>query len=216
LGTIQNISSGAWDESYLYQMARLSYTLNYKYLLTATVRRDGFSGFARNKKTAIFPSVGVGWIINEEPFFNLSWVESLKLRASYGANGNLVSRYSSLSSLNTYPAYVFGDGGSSLFGQKVQTLANPNLTWETTTGINFGIDFSLFDNRLTGNLDYYHTTTNDLIFDVSMPKITGFDKITSNVGNVKNRGVEAAFNIEAIRRGAINWNIDFNISSNTN
>ena len=216
LATIQNIESAAWDESFLYQMVRLNYEFDYKYLITATLRRDGFSGFARNEKTALFPSVGVGWIVSEEGFADQPWLNNLKLRASYGTNGNLVDRYASLAVLNTYAAYVFGDGGSTVFGQQVQNLANPNLAWETTTGFNFGVDFSVLSNRLTGSVDYYRTTTNDLIFDVAIPEITGFNQITSNVGEVANRGIEIALNSQVLRSERFSWNLNVNLSSNNN
>ncbi len=216
LAAIQLIESEAWDESYLYQMARLNYEFDYKYLITATVRRDGFSGFARNEKTALFPSLGVGWIVSEEGFADQAWLNNLKLRGSYGTNGNLVDRYASLAVLNTYAAYVFGDGGSTLFGQEVTRLANPNLSWETTTGFNFGLDFSVLSNRLGGSIDYYRTTTNDLIFDVSIPEITGFEQITSNVGEVANRGIELAITSQPVRRNDFAWNLNFNLASNSN
>ncbi len=216
LAAIQTIESNAWDESYLYQMARLNYEFDYKYLITATVRRDGFSGFARNEKTALFPSIGVGWVLSEESFMDQPWLTNLKLRGSYGTNGNLVDRYASLAVLNTYAAYVFGDGGSTLFGQEVENLANPNLSWETTTGFNFGLDFSVLSNRITGSVDYYRTTTNDLIFDVAIPEITGFDQITSNVGEVANRGIEVAINSRVIQQGDFSWNLNVNLASNDN
>ncbi len=216
LAAIQNIYSDAWDESYLYQMARVNYEFAYKYLVTGTVRRDGFSGFAKNQKTALFPSIGIGWIVSEESFLPQGWIENLKLRASYGSNGNLVDRYASLARLSTFPAYVFGDGGSTVFGQQVQNLANPNLTWESTTGLNFGVDFSVLNNRFSGSIDYYNTTTNDLIFQVSLPEITGFNQIISNVGEVDNQGLEFLLNSKIVEKDDFNWNINFNISSNKN
>jgi len=216
LAAIQNIESEAWDESYLYQMARLNYEFDYKYLITATVRRDGFSGFAKNEKTALFPSLGVGWVISEEKFMDKMWLNNLKIRGSYGTNGNLVDRYASQAVLDTYAAYVFGDGGSTLFGQEVKNLANPNLSLETTTGFNFGLDFSVLSNRLGGSIDYYRTTTNDLIFDVSIPEITGFEQITSNVGEVANRGIELALNSQLVKSGDFAWNVNFNLAANRN
>ena len=216
LATIQTNESEAWDESFLYQMVRLNYEFNFKYQLTATLRRDGFSGFAANEKTAFFPSVGVGWVLSEEAFMDASWLNNLKIRASYGTNGNLVDRYASLAVLETYAAYVFGDGGTTLFGQQVTSLANPNLAWETTSGLNFGVDFSIFNSRITGNIDYYQTTTEDLIFDVAIPEITGFNQITSNVGEVINRGIELQVNATLIDREDFNWNLNANLASNHN
>jgi len=216
LGGIQLVNSSAWDESYLYQMGRINYKFKYKYLLTATLRRDGFSGFARNQKTALFPSVGLGWVISEEPFLNDEWINNLKLRFSYGTNGNLVGRYSSLARLSSFPAYVYGDGGSTLFGQEILNLANPNLSWETTTGANFGLDFTLVQNRISGTLDYYATTTSDLIFDVSIPQVTGFNQITTNVGEIENRGLELVLNTSPVSREDLQWNLTFNLATNNN
>ncbi len=216
LGTLQTISSGAWEESYLYQMARVNYEYNYKYLFTATIRRDGFSGFARNRKTALFPSVGVGWIASEESFLEYDWLNHLKFRISYGTNGNLVNRYASLARVSMFPAYVFGEGGSTLFGQQVTSMGNPNLSWETTAGLNFGIDFALLKSRLTGSLDFYKTTTNDLIYNVSLPQITGFGTITTNIGNVANKGGELTLNAKALDLKGFQWNINFNMAANRN
>ena len=215
LGTVQNIESGGWNESYLYQTARLKYDFKSKYHVTATVRRDGFSGFAKNEKFGLFPSIGLGWVLSEEPFFKNDDYY-FKLRLSYGSNGNLVDRYSSLAILNLYSAYVSGDGGSTLIGQKIDKLANPNLSWESTTGVNLGLDFSLIDNRIGGSIDYYDNTTNDLIFNVVIPEITGFGTITSNVGEVANSGFEMILNTTPVKANVLQWDLNFNISSNKN
>lgn len=132
---IQRISSSAWEEKYLYQMGRINYDFQDKYLLTATVRRDGFSGFSKNNKFGIFPSLGAAWVLSKESFLaDNNIVKFLKLRASYGVNGNLTSRYSSLARVSARAAsqYVFGDGASTVNGQQIVSLANPNLSWERT------------------------------------------------------------------------------------
>ena len=216
LGGVQQIQSSAWDESYLYQTVRLNYEYKMRYLLTATVRRDGFSGFAKNEKFGIFPSLGLGWIISEEDFMSNTSFDNLKIRASYGENGNLVDRYSSLAVLQSYSAYTFGDGGPSLFGQRITRLGNPNLGWETTTGINIGVDFSIMKSRFSGSVDYYATTTNDLIFDVAIPSLSGFDEITTNVGEVANRGLELFLNSQILEKGKFNWDLNFNFATNNN
>ncbi|WP_291371975.1 SusC/RagA family TonB-linked outer membrane protein [Cyclobacterium sp.] len=216
LGQLQLIQSSAWDESYLYQTARINYDFSEKYLITATVRRDGFSGFSENNKFGIFPSLGVGWVLSEEGFMDQSMFNYLKFRGSYGTNGNLTSRYSSLARVSLYPAYVFGEGGSTIFGQRVTTLSNADLSWETTTGYNFGFDFSLFDSRLTGTLDYYQNTTNDLLYSINIPEITGFNNISTNVGEIANRGVEFVLKGDVMNSGEFNWNANFNVSSNRN
>lgn len=214
--TIQRITSSAWQESYLYYMGRINYEYKYKYILTATLRQDGFSGFAENKKTALFPSIGFGWVLSQEDFLKVNAINLLKLRGSYGTNGNLVNRYSSLARTNIYPAYVFGDGSATAFGQQITTLANPNLSWETTTGFNFGLDFALLKNRISGSVDYYRTTTNNLIFNVNIPVVTGFNQIISNVGNIANRGVEFVINAKPITGKNLSWMTNFNLAANRN
>jgi TonB-linked SusC/RagA family outer membrane protein len=217
LATNRFIESDAWDESYLYQMARLNYEFNYRYLLTATIRRDGFSGFARNEKTVYFPSIGLGWVVSEEAFLSdVEAVNNLKFRVSYGKNGNLVNRYESLARLNIYPAYVFGDGGSTLFGQEPTEIENANLTWETTTGFNFGLDFAFLNNRISGSIDAYRTTTNDLIYELEIPSVVGVENTITNLGELQNRGIELALNTRPVETADFSWNLNFNISSNQN
>ncbi|UOG77323.1 TonB-dependent receptor (plasmid) [Hymenobacter tibetensis] len=216
-GNIQRTSSDAWDERLIGQMARLNYKFNNRYLLTATMRRDGFTGFATNKKYGLFPSAALGWIITDEPFFQYSAVNFLKLRAGYGSNGNLTSRYSSLSTVGPGVAYVFGDASTgSVFGQQVNSLANPNLKWESTRGINAGLDFVLLKNRLSGSLDYYNNKTNNLLFDVALTSITGFSTIRTNVGNVANQGMELSLTSVNVQTPAVKWSTTFNISGNRN
>lgn len=216
LGQLQLINSSAWDESYIYQTIRANYDFSSKYMVTATVRRDGFSGFSKNNKFGIFPSLGLGWVISEEDFLKESVINYLKFRGSYGTNGNLTNRYSSLARVSIYPAYVFGNGGSTVFGQTVNSLSNSNLAWETTTGFNFGFDFSFLQDRFSGTLDYYQNTTNDLLYNINIPEVTGFSSIATNVGEIANRGIEFVLKGDIIEKGDFNWNASFNIASNRN
>jgi TonB-dependent starch-binding outer membrane protein SusC len=198
-------------------MGRVNYKYNDKYLLTATVRRDGYSGFAENFKSAVFPTVALGWIISSEKFMaNVNAVNFLKLRAGYGVIGNQTQRYQSLSRVGTNSSYVFGDGGGTAFGQQVNSLENPNLKWEKTEGMNFGLDFTLLKNRLTGTLDYYNNNTRDLLFDVSIPSATGFLLIASNVGKINNQGFEAGLTYKIIEKKDFTWSSTFNFWTNTN
>ncbi|MEI6949716.1 SusC/RagA family TonB-linked outer membrane protein [Paraflavisolibacter sp. H34] len=210
------VNSNAWREALNYQMGRVNYRYDDRYLATATLRRDGFSGFAANEKFGIFPSLALAWNVHNEDFFSLPQVNLLKLRVSYGANGNLTSRYSSQAIVISGPVYVFGDNGTPAFGQQIRTLANPNLRWEKTRGLNAGLDFSLLQNRLSGNLDYYNNTTNDLLYDVSIPTATGFTYLRSNVGNVRNRGIELGLTSTNLHSRLFDWNTTFSISRNTN
>jgi TonB-linked SusC/RagA family outer membrane protein len=214
---IRNITTNANAETLEYQMARLNYKYDDKYLLTATIRRDGYSGFAENNKYGLFPSVGLGWIISDEKFAqNLNFVNFLKLRATYGSIGNQTPRYSSLSQVSTNSSYVFGDGGTTVFGQQVNTLSNPDLKWEKTQGLNFGVDFTLLKNRLTGSLEYYNNNTRDLLFAVTIPNITGFSQIQSNIGKIHNTGFEAGLTYHIINNKDFKWSASYNFWQNTN
>ena len=215
---IQTISSSANDNSSLYQMMRIGYNYGGKYLLTTTLRRDGFSGFAANNKIALFPSVGLGWIISEEDFFKIPLVNYLKIRSSYGENGNTVSSYSSLAtvSANESSKYVFGDGGSTSIGKSVASLANNDLKWEKTKGVNLGMDFSLLNNRLNGNIEYYNSTTKDLLWSRVIPQITGFGSVKTNIGELKNQGLEFYVGWMPVKEQSFSWDIGVSFSHNKN
>ena len=215
-GLVQKTQSNAEREAMNSQMARINYKLRNKYLLTGTLRRDGFSGFAANQKTAMFPSAALGWILSEEEFFQVPWVEQLKFRASYGVNGNLISRYKSLARFQRGRKYVFGDGAEPVFGQYLDAMGNPNLRWEKTAGFNYGIDFSVLQGRLSGSIEAYSTVTKDLLFDVSLPGVTGIDEITTNVGQVNNRGFEMSISSKNINKEHFSWNSTLNFSTNKN
>ncbi|MCC5927772.1 MAG: TonB-dependent receptor [Cyclobacteriaceae bacterium] len=218
LAEIQRIESSAWDEALLYQMARLSYNYDERYLLTATLRRDGFSGFSRDNKFAIFPSIGLGWALSEESFFNAPFVDYLKFRASYGENGNRPGRYSSLARVITPENlwYVFGDGGSTSVGRTTTSLANNQLGWEKTVGLNFGLDFTLLNNRISGNFEYYDSYTRDLLWTMIIPQTSGFGNVLTNIGEIRNEGYELLINGTPIKKNDFTWEIAFNYTRNRN
>ncbi len=217
LATTREITSDGYQESLNYYMGRLNYAFDGKYLLTATIRRDGFSAFAENHKWGTFPSVSIGWILTEEPFMKkLNFINNLKLTAGYGVAGNQTQRYFSLDRLTSQAAYVFGDGGSTVFGQNISTLANPDLKWEKTKELNIGLDFSVLNSRLSGRFDFYKRNTNDLLFSVNIPTITGFTTINTNVGEVQNTGFEVSLNSKNIDNKNFRWNTTFNFSRNVN
>ena len=216
LGTNQYTTSGAWDEALLYQMGRINYKYDNRYLFTATVRRDGYSGFAKNNKFAIFPSVALAWNVNQEKFFHAKWIDQLKVRAGWGISGNQTTRYKSLSKVSTSSSYVFGDGGQTEIGQKVSTMANSDLKWEKTEGINFGLDFAVLNSRINGTLDVYFNTTRDLLYDLAIPTITGFSKVSTNIGKLHNKGIEFTITSRNIISKNFEWSTTFNISSNSN
>ncbi|MBP1616876.1 MAG: SusC/RagA family TonB-linked outer membrane protein [Bacteroidetes bacterium] len=222
-GTNQYTTSAANSNSSLYQMGRVNYKYNNRYLFTATLRRDGFSGFAKNYKFGYFPSASLGWIMSDESFFKVPAINYMKLRLGYGVSGNLpynktnyTNSYTSLSTVNTTGGYVFGDEGSTVMRQELASLANNNLKWERTTGVNVGLDFHLLHDRIQGSLEAYQTTTHDLLFDVSIPIMTGFSSIKSNIGKIRNKGIEFTVTSHNITTKSFNWSTTFNIASNSN
>lgn len=185
--------SESWQESSLYQMGRLNYSYKDKYYAGFIIRRDGFSGFGENKKFGTFPSVSVGYVLSETALFsdNIPAISYLKLRGSYGSSGNrTVGRYQTLAAVTTRPGYVFSDGGTVVNSQFVASLANANLGWETTTGVNLGLDFEVLNGRFRGSVEYFNTDTRDLLYNITIPSMTGFSSVATNIGKMHNTGFE--------------------------
>ncbi|GAB3902656.1 SusC/RagA family TonB-linked outer membrane protein [Mucilaginibacter boryungensis] len=199
--------NGTYSDRYALesQMARLNYTYNSKYLLTLTVRRDGSSVFGGNTdKHGWFPSVALGWNISNEDFMkNLKAMNTLKLRASYGRTGNeAIGVYSTITSDGTVR---FPFNGTSNVGVQASNLGNGNLHWETTTQANIAADFGLFNSRINGTLEYYDSRTSGLLLSRTLPAITGYGKITDNIGKVANKGVELTLNTRNVDGRAFKW-----------
>ncbi len=217
LGDIQKGNSGAWESSSEAFMARLNYTFDRKYLLTATYRRDGYSGFARGNKYANFPSVSLSWVLSEEDFIKpVEWINYLKIRTSYGVNGNqALGSYGSLSQMSMLN-YVYGDGSAPYIGIYPNSLANSNLTWEKTTSYNFGLDFNILNNRITGDINFYTGKTNDLLVKRNLPLLTGYNSVWANLGELINNGVEFSVNTVNVKAGKFKWESKFSFSLNRN
>ncbi len=212
----QQVSSGAWKEASLYNMARLFYSFRDKYMLTGTIRRDGFSGFSENNKFGLFPSVAIGWVLNKESFFpeSVNFVNNLKLRLSYGSTGNrTIGRYQTLARVEGGYRYVT-ESGSSVYGQSITSMSCSNLKWETTTGLNLGIDFGLFSSRINGTIDYYNNNTKNILYNVDIPSISRFDNFPTNLGKLHNHGLEISITSENIRTKHLLWNTTFVFSRN--
>lgn len=225
---LNSISSSAWDEAGLYTMARLGYTWSDRYIFTGTIRRDGFSGFGANNKFGYFPSAAVAWRLSEENFVKnrYDFVDNLKLRFSYGTSGNRTAgRYSTLAHMSTNMpfssgpgGYVFGDGATGQLTQAVSAMANADLKWETTTALNLGIDFSLFNSRLYGNYEFYVSNTSNLLYNITIPSVNGMfsNTIPTNIGKLKNAGHEISITGVAVKTKDFQWNITGNFSTNRN
>ncbi len=196
-------------------MGRFNYNYREKYYITGTVRRDGYSGFARNTKYGTFPSAAVAWRITNEPFMQgINWMDDVKIRLSYGTVGNqAVGTYRSLPLLRNV-AYVFGE--TVVGGVKLNSLRNDNLGWERATTLNAGLDYSLIAGRLSGSFDFYHTQTDDLLLRRELPKMTGQNDILFNIGRLKNVGFEVALNAIPVNTTDFKWNVNLNFSANDN
>ena len=193
---------------------RLQYAYEGKYLLTASVRRDGSSRFGENDKWGVFPAASLGWRISQERFMQaLKPVSELKLRASLGYSGNNgIGDYSSVPTLGIYN-YVFG--GALATGQAPNVSANPNLKWEKSRTLDFGLDYGFFDNRIFGSFDYYTKTSNDLLLNQPVRGVSGFGSQLVNIGEVLNKGWEVELNTRNLT-GDFQWNTSVNFSHNEN
>ena len=216
----RTISSNAWQETSLYSMFRASYSYDNRYYLTGTVRRDGFSGFGKNNKIGIFPSVAFAWSIANENFMEgtRNWLDNLKLRLSYGVNGNRsLSRYQTLAALTSEDQYLYGDGAAAEKGSFIATLANSDLKWETTSTFNAGLDFGFLQSRLFGSVDVYSSKTENLLYDVSIPTINyGLESSSANIGSIANKGVEVTLTGVPVKSRDFSWIITGNFSLNRN
>lgn len=195
---------------------RVQYNLMDRYLLTASIRRDGASVFGNKNKWANFPSVAVAWRINEEAFMKkYSWIDMLKLRISYGVVGNwAISPYRTL---GVAGSHEYLTNGSLVVGYLPTTqLLNKDLKWETTNSVNFGIDFSAFTGRLNTTLEYYRTNTKDLLVQRSVPSITGYSTMWDNLGKTKSSGWEFSLNGAIIKNKDLEWNVGGSISTQKN
>lgn len=195
-------------------MARLNYTLLGKYLLTASVRRDGYSAFGQENPRAVFPAAAFAWRISDEDFFSSDFMDNLKLRLSWGINGNRdIGRYSALARLSQN---LYSNGSQVLVGVYNTSLANPALVWEKTEAYNVGLDMGLLEGRINASLDAYHMRTIDLLMERNLPRITGFDDITTNLGELQNRGFEFTLNSVNVNNENFSWRSDFVFSLNRN
>ncbi len=197
---------------------RVSYDYDQRYLLSATLRRDGSSRFGTDNRIGYFPSASFGWRISEEPFFSVQQVSDLKLRASWGQTAN--NDFGSPSDLNRFflsqgvvdPTLTYNGKAAA----RTTALPNPNLGWETTTQTDFGIDLGLFRDRLILSADYYRKVTSGLLFSNPLPNTSGFGSITENIGKVEFTGTELTLSTDNIRGGDLSWTTDFNISFTRN
>lgn len=221
-----NVGSGTQSTFYVgnyfqkSQLASFAIRLNYdykdKYLVTVTNRWDGSSLLAEGHKWSSFPSVALGWRIAKEAFMPQGTILSdLKIRASYGVTGNNnVSPYSTVNKLDQQTYYDFN--GTTANGWVSSSLANKALTWEKLHEINLGVDYSLFNYRITGSVDFYHRISDKLLLTQTLPLETGYSSIRANAGSVKNQGVEVSLTTTNIQNNLIRWETTWTFTRNVN
>jgi TonB-linked SusC/RagA family outer membrane protein len=202
-------SSTYYKENHISQMGRLNYSYKSKYLATLTTRRDGYSGFGLNNKYGTFTTGALAWNIQKEHFIHLpSYVTQLKLRASYGLNGNeAVSAYQTLTTLKNTNYIIGGTNDTLAVGYIPNIAGNSLLAWEATKKLTIGLDFGLFNNRISGSIDYYSAQTGNpgLLLNQQVSPITGYTSVLANIGKVANKGIEVSLNTRNIVTKSFTW-----------
>ena len=207
-----------WQSGLISWMGRVMYSYDNKYMISAALRSDASSRLAKGHQWHTYPAVSAGWNIARENFMeNFTWLDNLKLRVGYGETSNQsINPYSTLGGL-AIRNYNFGDGTNYKAGYYVNSLPNPELGWEYSKTWNFGVDFSLFNGRLSGSFEYYTQKTNDILLDVSLPSTSGVSSYTGNIGNTENKGWELTLNgIIIDNKNGWNWEAGINLYANRN
>ncbi len=216
-GNPDSYGTGFNENKLMSFMGRLNYTLLGRYLLTATIRRDGSSVLAPGHKWDLFPSFAAAWKLQEESFLkSVKWINEIKLRAGYGVVGNSnINAYSTSAPLSQYN-YVFNNGSADVpaIGFNPYFIQNPELRWERSEQVNVGLDFGLLKNRVTGSMEIYRTITSNNLMDQNIPAVIGYPVITSNIGKVRNRGFELTVSTVNVQTKDFRWSTDLNYTRN--
>jgi len=215
--TIDPNNQNYQESGLLSWMGRIMYAYNDKYMLSVAVRSDGSSRLAPGHQWHTYPAISAGWNIANESFMkSITQINQLKLRVGFGQTSNqAIAPYSTLGRLSTLP-YNFGENTYAV-GYYVSQLPNPNLGWEYSKTWNYGLDFALFNNRLSGTFEYYITNTNDILLSVNLPITSGVGSYVGNIGATQNKGWELSLNGTILDRpGGFRWEAGFNIYSNHN
>ena len=212
-GTISNASANATDRGMNSYFGQLRYNYNYRYIVSFTARYDGSTRFSEENRYGFFPATSIAWRMSEENFFqqlNLP-VNEFRWRAGYGITGN--------DGIPDFAYLALFGGGANYLGQSgifPRGLANPELKWETTYQYNAGVDIGFFNDRIELSIDYYQNHTKDLLFSRPISFTSGYGSITSNIGELENKGIEFTLNTVNVSNDNFSWNTSFNISRNRN
>jgi len=214
-GLITSGTSDTYQWSLLSYLARVNYNYDSKYYITTSIRTDGSSRFGLKNKYGLFPSVALAWRISDEKFLkNISYLDELKLRGSYGGTGNNnIGNYDQYATIN-YANYPLG--GAAVTGIYPESLANPNLTWEKQSSVNFGVDASFLGRRLNLTVDHFNSNNTNLLLNVNIPNITGYSTALENIGEVKNKGWEFVLSTINVRTQKFEWMTEMNLSTYRN
>lgn len=202
-------------------MGRLHYSYDNRYMITGTVRRDGYSAFGQANPYAVFPSVALGWVFSEESFMDkIEWLEYAKLRVSWGKNGNRsIGEYAALMQLSPRKYFYYDPNTGELIPINTfycYNMANAGLKWENTESWNLGLDFTVLGGRLGGSIDLYNKKTNDLLNNRQLPSLIGYSSVTSNIGEINNKGIELSLHSTNINKPNLTWRTTLNLSYNKN
>ncbi len=214
-GLVPEVDSNDETNTRIGIMGRVNYNYGDRYNFTASIRRDGFSRFGIDNLWANFPALAAGWTITNEDFFpTTNLLSYLKLRASWGVNGNSrgLEAYNAFARLGSGLWLNYDGGYNATPYTELERFALPGLSWERTASFNIGIDFGLFNDRVSGTLDMYQSETTDLILDQKLPELTGFESAKNNVGNLKNSGFDLGINTRNITNSNFLWNTSFNVT----
>jgi TonB-dependent starch-binding outer membrane protein SusC len=197
---------------------RVNYDINGKYLLTATIRQDGASVFGANNKYGIFPSFSAGWRISDEAFMKSQTLFSnLKLRAGWGIVGNAnIPAYRSLTTVTVDPSKSALIAGAYKLGVGLSRASNPDLRWESTSSLNIGLDYGILQNRFQGSIEFFSKTTNDLLYTIQVPQPAPFPDILSNVGSMRNTGIEFDLTANLVQKKNFTWKAQLNFTTLSN
>lgn len=207
------IKSSLVDQNLASFFGRVNYKLMDRYMLTASLRADGSSVFAPGKKWGYFPSVALAWRINEESFLkNVEAISNLKLRLSWGESGQCAINPYQTSGLLGTSTYSFNN--EVAYGFYPKTMSNKELTWETTTQYNLGLDFGFFNNRISGSIDAYKSQTRNILMDRMIPSINGYASVMENIGKTESTGVDFSLSTVNVRHKNFSWFSDFSLSHN--
>ncbi len=213
------LENGYKKSSMLSYFGRVNYKFREKYLLTASVRADGSSVLAEGHKWGYFPSVAGAWRMNDESFLqDVNWLDNLKLRVSWGLSGNAaVKEYGTLTTVSnssTFPVYYYLNG-AEYSGNIPNTFGNKNLTWEKTSALNFGLDFGILKNRVSGSIDVYYSNTSDLLYMRSLPSSNVYPQVLDNIGETKGSGIELALSTLMVNSKDFKWDVGLSASFST-